>query len=149
MTKIYKIHERLYISSYRAAQKIKQLEKEGITAIVALMEKKIKNPPPKYNFLFKLIKDKTYIPFGDLAEIMIFIEENVNNGKVLVHCNSGISRSGGIVVARLLYENPDWTWEQARNFVRNIVIIEPHPNIRKSILDYFESIEKRRRSDIY
>ena len=149
MEKIYKIHDKLYLSSYRAAKKIKKIKKEGITAIVALMEKKIKNPPDEFNYLFKLLEDKVYISFEDLQEILGFIDEHIENGKVLVHCNSGISRSGGIIIARLLYENSDWTWDKALNYVKKTVAIEPHPNIRKSILDYFESIEGIRRSDIH
>ncbi|MFX1338325.1 MAG: dual specificity protein phosphatase family protein [Promethearchaeota archaeon] len=149
MGKIYKITDNLYIGSYRAAKKLKKLRKEGITAIVNLMEKEKYNPPPEFNYLFKSIKDRMYINHEVLKEILSFIEKNVIEGKVLVHCASGISRSGGIAVARLLMENPDWTWEDARKFVRKITTISPHPNIRQSILDFLEKKEGKRRSDIY
>ena len=39
MEKIYKIKENLYIGSYRAVKKLKKLRREGIKAIVNLMEK--------------------------------------------------------------------------------------------------------------
>jgi protein-tyrosine phosphatase len=149
MEKIYKITDNLYISSYRAAKKLKKLRKEGITAIVNLMEKEKYNPSPEFNYLFKGIKDRTYIKHKDLQEILNFIEHNAAKGKVLVHCASGISRSGGIAVARLLMENPDWSWEEARKFVRKFTTISPHPNIRQSILDFLESKEGRRRSETY
>ena len=149
MDKIYKITDNLYIGSYRAAKKLKKLKKKGITAIVTLMEKEKYNPRPDFNYLYKSIKDRTYINREDIQEILNFIEENVRNGKVLVHCASGISRSGGIVIARLLIENPDWSWEEARKFVRKTTSISPHPNIRNSVLDYLEAIEGKRRSDIY
>lgn len=149
MEKIYKITDNLYIGSYRAAKKLKRLRKEGITAIVNLMEKEKYNPSPEFNYLFKGIKDKTYIKPEDLREILRFIEKNAAEGKVLVHCASGISRSGAIAVARLLMENPHWTWEEARKFVRKTTTISPHPNIRKSILDFLESLEGKRRSDAY
>ena len=149
MEKIYKITDNLYIGSYKAAKKFKKLKKEGITAIVRLMEKEKNRPPQEVNYLYKPIKDKTYIHHKDLQEILDFIDTNLKNGKVLVHCASGISRSGGIIVARLLIENPDWNWEQARNFVRNFTTISPHPKIRQSILDFLESIEGKRRSNIY
>jgi len=141
MEKIYKIKDNLYISSYRAIKKLKKLRKEGITAIVNLMEKRKYDPRPEFEYLFKPIKDRTYISYEDLHEILSFIDQKIRNGKVLVHCHSGISRSGGIMVARLLIENPDWTWEQARKFVRKVIKISPHPNIKKSILDYLESIK--------
>jgi protein-tyrosine phosphatase len=149
MEKIYKITDNLYIGSYRAAKKLKKLKKEGITAIVSIMEKEKRKPSPEFNYLFKAINDRTYINHEDLQEILSFIEKNGAKGKVLVHCASGISRSGGIIVARLLLENPNWNWEKARKFVRNITTISPHPNIRKSILDFLESKEGKRRSDIY
>ncbi len=149
MEKIYKITDNLYIGSYRAAKKLKKLKKEGITAIVNLMEKEKYNPSSEFNYLFKSIKDRTYINHKDLQKILNFIEVNVRNGKVLVHCASGISRSGGIIIARLLIENHDWNWEESRKFVRNTTAISPHPNIRRSILDYLEAIEGKRRSDVY
>ena len=149
MEKIYKITDNLYIGSYRAAKRLKKLRKEGITAIVNLMEKEKYNPSPEFNYLFKGIKDRAYINNEDLQEILSFIENNAAEGKVLVHCASGISRSGGIAIARLLMENLDWTWEEARKFVRKITTISPHPNIRRSILDFLESMEGKRRSDIY
>lgn len=149
MQKIYKITEHLYIGSYQAAKKLKKLRKAGITAIVNVMEKEKYHPSSEFTYLFKSIKDRTYINHDDLQEILTFIENNAIEGKVLVHCASGISRSGGIVIARLLMTNPDWTWREARKFVRKITTISPHPNIRQSILDFLESIEGKRRSDIY
>lgn len=138
MEKIYKIKENLYIGSYRAAKKLKKLRKERIKAIVNLMEKKKYDPRPEFAYLFKPLKDRTYIPSEDLHEIMTFINDNIKIGKVLVHCNSGISRSGGIIVARLLIENPDWTWDDARKYVRKFTKISPHLKIKESILDYLE-----------
>ncbi len=136
MEKIYKIKENLYIGSYRAAKKLKKLRKEGIKAIVNLMEKKKYDPRPEFVYLYKQLKDRTYIPSEDLHEIMAFINDNIKIGKVLVHCNSGISRSGGIIVAGLLIENPDWTWDDARKYVRKFTKISPHLKIKESILDY-------------
>jgi protein-tyrosine phosphatase len=95
--------------------------------------------------LHKSLKDENYIQRKDLKEILDFINKHIKNGKVLVHCHSGISRSGGIVVARLLQEHPKWTWEQAKNYVRKITSISPHPLIKESILDYLESKEGQRR----
>ena len=149
MQKVYKITDNLYIGSYRAAKKLKKLKKEGITAIVNLMEKEKYDPSSEFNYLHKPIKDSTYINHKDLKVILDFIDINIKNGKVLVHCASGISRSGGIIVARLLIENPNWNWEEARKFVRNSSTISPHPKIQQSILDFLESIEGKRRSNIY
>ena len=138
MEKIYKIQDNLYIGSYRAAKKLKKLRKEGIKAIVNLMEKKKYDPRPEFAYLYKPLKDRTYIPSEDLHEIMTFINDKVKRGKVLIHCNSGISRSGGIIVAQLLIENPNWTWDEAKKYVRKFTKISPHLKIKESILDYLE-----------
>jgi len=138
MEKIYKIQDNLYIGSYRAAKKLKKLRKEGIKAIVNLMEKRKYDPRPEFAYLYKPLKDRTYIPSEDLHEIMTFINDKIKRGKVLIHCNSGISRSGGIIVAQLLIENPNWTWDEARKYVRRFTKISPHLKIKESILDYLE-----------
>ena len=67
------------------------------------------------------------------------------NGKVLVHCAMGISRSGGIVAAWLLKENSTWTWSDTIKFIWKSRKILPAVEIRESILDYLESIENCRR----
>ena len=138
MEKIYKIQDNLCIGSYRAAKKLKKLRKEGIKAIVNLMEKRKYDPRPEFAYLYKPLKDRTYIPSEDLHEIMTFINDKIKRGKVLIHCNSGISRSGGIIVAQLLIENPNWTWDEARKYVRRFTKISPHLKIKESILDYLE-----------
>ena len=69
----------------------------------------------------------------------------IKNGKVLVHCAMGISRSGGIVVAWLLKENPNWSWNDALEYVNESRLIYPAIEIRESILEYLESVEGRRR----
>ncbi|MFX0141324.1 MAG: dual specificity protein phosphatase family protein, partial [Candidatus Hodarchaeota archaeon] len=69
-----------------------------------------------------------------------------NSGRVLVHCSMGISRSGGIVVAWLLKENPTWSWRDTISYISKTKFISPAVEIRESILDYLEKYEKRRRA---
>jgi protein tyrosine phosphatase len=142
MENIYQINEHLFISSYRAAKKLKKVKKKGITAIISLMEKKKFDLSSQFAFMYKSIRDRTYIASKTIDEILNFIYEHSRTGKVLVHCDSGISRIGGIIVARLLIENPEWTWDDALKYVIKRKIIEPHQEIKRSILDYFKKIEK-------
>jgi protein-tyrosine phosphatase len=67
------------------------------------------------------------------------------DGKVLVHCAMGISRSGGIIVAWILKENPTWGWNDAMDYINKSRLIFPAVEIKESVLDYFESIEGKRR----
>ena len=80
-----------------------------------------------------------------MDEIFEFIDYHIKNGKVLVHCARGVSRSGGIIVAWLLKEHDDWTWDKAVDYVSKSRLIYPAVEIKESILEYFESIENRRR----
>ena len=144
---IYKVQDNLYIGAYWPRLNFEKLNEEGITAIVNLMERKHYSPPRKrYAYLHKGFPDDSYVPHEYISEILNFIDKHVNqNGKVLVHCAMGISRSGGLIVAWLLKENPSWSWVDAMDYVSKYRDIYPAVEIRESVLDYFESIEKRRR----
>ena len=114
------------------------------------MEHKHYRPPARrFKYLYKGFPDNTYPPHEYLKEIFDFMDLHIKekNGKVLVHCAMGISRSGGICVAWLLKENKDWSWKDGMDFVRKSRKIYPAVEIRQSILDYLESVEGNRRRD--
>jgi protein-tyrosine phosphatase len=112
------------------------------------MEEKLYNPTHMgFSYLHKGFPDDTYPPHKYLEEILNYIDNNLQNGgKVLVHCSMGISRSGGIIVAWLLKEHPTWSWGNAISYVKKTKFIAPAVEIRESILDYLEEMERRRRS---
>ncbi|MFX1315910.1 MAG: dual specificity protein phosphatase family protein, partial [Promethearchaeota archaeon] len=126
----------------------KKFKEIGITAIVNLMENDLYNPSSLgFAYLFKGFPDDWYPPHDYIEEILSFIDKHIKIGKVLVHCAMGISRSGGIIVAWLLKENPSWSWSDALNYVKKSRLIYPAIEIKESILDYLESMEGYRRSD--
>ena len=147
LDQIYSIQENLYIGGYWPGLNFTQLKKIGITAIVNLMEDSPYNPRHLgFAYLHKGFPDDTYIPHIYLEEILTFIELNLKSkGKVLVHCSMGISRSGGIICAWLLKLNPTWGWKDALSYVSKVKYIAPAVEIRESVLDYFEKLEKKRR----
>lgn len=143
---IYKIHKNLYIGAYWPRLNFEKIKKEGITAIVNLMERKHYHPPFfRFSYLHEGFPDNSYIPQKDLRKILKFIDKHIKTGKVLVHCAMGISRSGGIVVAWLLKENPSWSWSDAIKYVNKTREVYPAIEIRESILDYLELVEGYRR----
>ncbi|MFX0071954.1 MAG: dual specificity protein phosphatase family protein [Candidatus Hermodarchaeota archaeon] len=146
MDEIFKVHKNLYIGAYWPQLNFNKLKEIGITAIVNLMEMNHYTPPEGFIYLYKGFPDNTYPPHRYLKEILNFIDENIKEGKVLVHCAMGISRSGGIIVAWLLKEHPQWSWSDAINYVWKVRRILPAIEIRESVLDYLESIEGHRRS---
>lgn len=146
MDDIYKVHKNLFIGAYWPRLNFKKFKKIGITAIVNLMEDNHYDPRPLgFAYLHRGFPDEWFVPHNFLKDIIEFIDEHIKNGKVLVHCAMGISRSGGIIVAWLLKENPNWSWNDALEYVNESRLIYPAIEIRESILEYLESVEGRRR----
>lgn len=148
MDQIYKVQSNLYIGAYWPQLNFDKFKQIGITAIVNLMEENLYNPTSRgFAYLHKGFPDDWYPPHDYLEEILLFIDKHIKTGKVLVHCSMGVSRSGGIIVAWLLKENPSWSWTDALNYVKKSRLIYPAIEIKNSILDYLESKEGYRRSD--
>ncbi|MBD3211779.1 MAG: hypothetical protein GF311_04150 [Candidatus Lokiarchaeota archaeon] len=146
LDQIYKIHKNLYIGAYWPRLNFQKFKKLGITAIVNLMEEDLYDPRPLgFTYLHRGFPDDWYPPHSFLKDILEFIDEQIEKGKVLVHCAMGISRSGGIIVAWLLKAHPEWTWDDALEYVYQSRLIYPAIEIKESILDYFENIEGKRR----
>jgi len=118
----------------------------GITAIVNLMEENLYNPTQLgFHYLHKGFPDDTYPAHEYIDEILNFIDFHIkNNGKVLVHCSMGVSRSGGIAIAWLLKENSNWTWKDALSYVKKSKFIAPAIEIKQSILDYLEKMQNKK-----
>ncbi|MFX0082994.1 MAG: dual specificity protein phosphatase family protein [Candidatus Hodarchaeota archaeon] len=148
LDQIYEVYTNLYIGAYWPRLNFKKFKEIGITAIVNLMEESLYNPTSLgFSYLHKGFPDNTYPPHEFLNEILGFIEMHLeNNGKVLIHCSMGVSRSGGLVVAWLLKKNPTWSWRDAISYVSKSKFIAPAVEIRESILDYLESFENSRRN---
>ncbi|MFX1324140.1 MAG: dual specificity protein phosphatase family protein [Promethearchaeota archaeon] len=147
LDQIYEVHKNLYIGAYWPRLNFRKLKEIGITAIVNLMEESYYDPSYLgFSYLHKGFPDDYYTPHKYFDEILEFIEKNLKaNGKVLVHCSMGVSRSGGIVILWLLKNNHDWNWKDALAYVRESKFIAPAIEIRESILDYLEKIDNYRR----
>lgn len=141
----HQIHDRLFISGLISENNLDEAAELGITAIVNLTRVENYDPRPRIAYLHAGFKDQIHIPSEILSKIFTFIDEQMKEGKVLVHCGSGVSRSGGIVVGRLLIEHPEWTWDEAMQFARRSRDIMPDSKIKQSILDYLEKNQGRLR----
>ena len=146
LDQIYQVHDNLYIGAYWPRLNFERFKEIGITAIVNLMEDNLYDPTPDgFKYLFKGFPDDWYPPHDYLREILEFIDMHITEGKILVHCAMGVSRSGGIIVAWLMRKYPQWTWTDAINYVNKSRLIFPAIEIKESVLDYFESLEGKRR----
>jgi protein-tyrosine phosphatase len=146
LDQIYKVHDNLYIGAYWPRLNFEKFKEIGITAIVNLMEENFYDPTRLgFSYFYKGFPDDWYPPHSYIEEILSFIDQHVKDGKVLVHCAMGISRSGGLIVAWILKENPTWGWNDAMDYINKSRLVFPAVEIRESVLDYFESIEGKRR----
>lgn len=146
LDEIDEIDDGLFIGAYWPRINFKKLKEQGVKAIVNLMEENYYTPPKRaFKYLHKGFPDESSIPNGYIEEVISFIEDNIQQGNVLVHCAMGISRSGGLCSAWLLKKHPEWTWNDAVEHIRKNHPIYPAEEIKESILDYFEKLEGRRR----
>ncbi|EOQ97560.1 nucleoside 2-deoxyribosyltransferase [Leptospira wolbachii serovar Codice str. CDC] len=98
--------EGLYISGLQASLNKNELRRTGITHILSLGS--FLDDPHKGEFnhkSFRILDNKSESLSSILPECLEFIQEGRNNGKVLVHCLSGVSRSAAIVTAYLTKSN--------------------------------------------
>ena len=73
---IFEVHKDLFIGAYWPRLNFKKLKKNGITAIVNLMDDNHYDPRPLgFAYLFRGFPDDTYVPDGYLKDILEFIDE--------------------------------------------------------------------------
>ncbi|MCJ7647635.1 MAG: dual specificity protein phosphatase family protein, partial [Candidatus Lokiarchaeota archaeon] len=103
LDQVYNVYPNLYIGAFWPRLNFPKFKELGITAIVNLMEENYYDPTTLgFEYLFKGFPDDWYPPHSYIEEILEFIDIHIKNGKVLVHCAMGISRSGGLIVAWIM-----------------------------------------------
>jgi protein-tyrosine phosphatase len=126
------ITDRIFIGSYWAATALDYGNKNSITHVLNCT-------PTAHQGLKHLtvnqinIHDGQEIPAETVWFAIRTISEALHSGgKILVHCQAGISRSVGIVCGFLMYNG--FSWNEALNFVQSSrPIAYPHPKIELSI----------------
>jgi protein-tyrosine phosphatase len=65
------------------------------------------------------------------------------NGKVLVHCQAGISRSPTIVIAYMIKNEKNLTLDNALKYLKKIrSIVSPKPNFAYQLILYYKDLLK-------
>ena len=138
------IIENIYIGNYSAASNKNLLKELGITHIL-ICGKNLEGFFPndfKYNYIplydSEYTKITKYFP-----ESNDFIEEGNSEGKILVHCGSGISRSVALVIAYLI-SNRQMPFSEVIKLVKERrKIANPNPGFEKQLRNYsFELLKK-------
>ena len=128
------IKDFLYISSYKTASTVTDLKHLKITNIINCSGDLCENLTPESSllnieYLTLNIRDNV----SENIECLFFKCINYinkvkeNNGRVLIHCYKGVSRSVSIVIAYLIYLYK-WTYDEAFDFVQSKRSIA-NPNI--------------------
>jgi hypothetical protein len=128
------IKDFLYISSYKTASTVMDLKNLKITNIINCSGDLCENLSPSssllnIDYLTLNVKDNV----SENIECLFFKcidyinEVKEKNGRVLIHCYKGVSRSVSLVIAYLIYLNK-WTYDEAFDFVQSKRSIA-NPNI--------------------
>ena len=118
----------LFLGSSKASKDFDGLKRIGITHIVNLAGKQYFPGSFQYKrAFFEDSQEATFVPL--LQEIFDFIENaKTNGGRVLVHCQGGISRSPSVVIAYLMKMHNE-TYQDALDLVkRQRKCVRPNAN---------------------
>jgi len=110
---VTKLLDHLYLSSFEDATDVKNLETLGITHIVNTVDEYYENCRtkrefygPNYEYMgFTSDDDESYPIMKHFKEVYAFIEDaKRKGGKCLIHCISGINRSGCLATAYVMLD---------------------------------------------
>jgi protein-tyrosine phosphatase len=138
---ITKITDQLYLGDGEASRDREILKEHNITAVVSLSEGPWTHwHMPWYkeiiidgNHLFLYCDDSmTMDLLVELARICDFIRQHLNPGRVLIHCNQGVSRSATAMIAYLMHEN-QYNLDTALALVKEKRKIRPNKNFMEQL----------------
>jgi protein-tyrosine phosphatase len=90
---ITRVWERLFLGSLKDAAQLAADNPLGITAVVSLCSHKVPHKARGVRYTCVPIPDSRPISERQFNAVMAAIAEGVRNGKLLIHCVGGVSRS--------------------------------------------------------
>ncbi|XP_064209426.1 dual specificity protein phosphatase 18 [Anguilla rostrata] len=133
-----KITEHLYLSSGKAANDSSMVCAFKITCIINATENVTNIPIPAVEYVRVPVADS---PLSQLSDHFDGVADKIHRvheqqGRVLVHCNAGISRSATLCLAYLM-KHRSMTLADAHDWVRSRrPIIRPNSGFWKQLIDY-------------
>ena len=143
MADAHEIIPGVYLSNYQFASNYPLLKQLGITHILNCAGE-MKAPPPSYFKYYSL--NLNDVPTENIAKYFgpakQFIDSALqNNGKIVIHCYAGISRSVTILVSYLMAKyrlSPDETIRRVQSIRR---VANPNIGFRKQLDGYFNWLQ--------
>ncbi|XP_037537055.1 dual specificity protein phosphatase 18 [Nematolebias whitei] len=132
-----RITDHLYLSNKRAANDSSLLKGNGITCVINVTEHK-GSAPPGTEYVHLPVSDTPLAPlrehFGEVADQIRSTAEG--GGRVLVHCNAGVSRSAALCMAYLM-KHRGVTLLEAHGWVRGCrPLVRPNPGFWRQLVQY-------------
>jgi protein-tyrosine phosphatase len=113
------IEGKVYMSDVFTAENLEVLDEKKITHIVTVSKGIRPRYPEKFQYFVIEVNDETtedlrkhFRPAIDFIDNALF-----SSGVVLIHCAAGISRSGAITCAYLMFKN-NWSFKDAFDYGR-------------------------------
>jgi protein-tyrosine phosphatase len=136
-----KITDNVYIGCINSVNKEK-LNELNIKHIIIAGKELINENHNGFNILELIIDDSFEQPIIENIKLVNFYMESIDksNENVLIHCYSGISRSGSILIGYLMNKNK-LKYDEAYNFVKNIYPkVFPNENFQKQLISFENNI---------
>jgi len=131
------IDQNLFLSGSFALQRVKDVQKLGIQAVVRVdgLNRDEGHWSDDFHVLDMPFSDGEPVPPGYLPRATAFIDRHVNAGQgVLVHCHMGVSRSVTVVLAYLIeYKGMDLR-EAFHQVITRRPVAHPHPMLIASLV---------------
>jgi atypical dual specificity phosphatase len=132
------ILDRLAIGDLSDAKDAAILLESGITAILNVAKEAHHEPDAtRFDYYKVAIDDGQAMDFSHLSEAVEFIHSRIRQGKVLVHCLMGVSRSSTIVLCYL--HECGFSLREAMNLIKKKrPDAQPHIALYNSVREYYQ-----------
>lgn len=143
-TSVDNIIENIYVGNYAAALDKEVLKLLGITHILVSANNLKEYYPDEYTYKTIPLYDSEYTKIAKyFSESNEFIDLGNKNGKILVHCGAGVSRSVSLVIAYMI-NNLQYPYSEAIKLVKSKrSVANPNQGFEKQLRDYSYQIHKK------
>ncbi|NBP15694.1 dual specificity protein phosphatase family protein [bacterium] len=138
-----KIFDNLFLGNIDSSYDYNELKRLGITHIVSVIQGYVPPFPNDFEYLvINAMDDENTNIMEVFDDAVRFIEEGMENGKVLVHCFAGRSRSATIVLAYII-KKFGMDVEKSLKFLKGCRdIVQPNKYFMEQLNKYYDKLYK-------